>query len=222
MSVDFSLNAKVRDDKGKGASRRLRRQADRVPAIVYGADKAPQNISVLHKDLAKALESEAFYTHIIKLDIEGNVEDVLLKDLQRHPAKAKILHADFFRINQKQAVVIRVPLHFTNENTCVGVKSGGGVISHNVSDLEVRCLPANIPEYIEVDMSSVGLGEIVHLSDLRLPEGVESVQLSHGEDHDLAVAMVNAPKTKAEDEASAETEASGEKSDDAAEKKKEE
>ena len=194
MSVDFSLNAKVRNDAGKGASRRLRRNANEVPAIVYGGNKDPQTISIPHKDLSKALENEAFYVHVISLDIEGKKEDVLLKDLQRHPAKAVILHADFFRVDKNQAVIIRVPLHFINENICVGVKSGGGVISHTQSDLEIRCLPADIPEFIEVDMASVGLNEIIHISNLKLPKGVESVQLSHGASHDLAIANVHAPR----------------------------
>jgi len=196
MSIDFSLNAKVRDDQGKGASRRLRRNANMVPAIVYGAEKAPQNIAVPHKDLVKALENEAFYTHIIKLNIDGKIEDVLLKDLQRHPAKPVLTHADFLRVDKTKKVTLRIPLHFINEAICAGVKSGGGVISHNQTDLEIRCLPADIPEFIEVDMSNIQLGGIVHISSLKLPKDVESVQLAHGADHDLAVASVNTPKAE--------------------------
>lgn len=196
MSIDFSLNAKVRDDQGKGASRRLRRNANMVPAIVYGAQKAPQNIAVPHKDLVKALESEAFYTHIIKLNIDGKVEDVLLKDLQRHPAKPVLTHADFLRVDKTKKVTLRIPLHFINEAVCVGVKSGGGVINHNQTDLEIRCLPTEIPDFIEVDMADVQLGGIVHISSLKLPKGIESVQLAHGVDHDLAVASVNLPKAE--------------------------
>ncbi len=204
MSIDFSLNAKVRDDQGKGASRRLRRNANEVPAIVYGAQKAPQNISIPHKDLAKALESEAFYTHIIKLNVNGKNEDVLLKDLQRHPSRPVILHADFLRIDKSKKVTLRIPLHFINEAVCVGVKSGGGVINHSMTDLEIRCLPADIPEFIEVDMANIQLGGIVHISSLKLPKGVESVQLSHGADHDLAVASVNTPKAEKVEAAPAE------------------
>jgi len=196
MSIDFSLNAKVRDDQGKGASRRLRRNANMIPAIVYGAQKAPQNISVSHKDLMKALESEAFYTHIIKLNIDGKIEDVLLKDLQRHPAKPVLTHADFLRVDKTKKVTLRIPLHFINEAICVGVKSGGGIINHNQTDLEIRCLPTDIPEFIEVDMAEVQLGGIKHISNLKLPKGVESVQLAHGADHDLAIASVNTPKAE--------------------------
>ena len=202
MSIDFSLNAKVRDDQGKGASRRLRRNANLVPAIIYGAQKAPQNIAVPQKDLAKALEHEGFYTHIIKLNVDGKVEDVLLKDLQRHPSRPIFLHADFMRVDKNKKVSLRVPLHFINEATCVGVKAGG-VINHNVTDLEIRCLPADIPEFIEVDMAAVQLGHIVHISNLKLPKGVESVQLAHGADHDLAIASVNAPKAEKVEEAPA-------------------
>ena len=194
MSIDFTLNAKVRDEQGKGASRRLRRQAGLVPAIIYGAGKEPQNVSVSHKDFIKALENEAFYTHIISLDVDGAKEDVLLKDLQRHPAKPILLHADFLRVDKTKKVTIKVPLHFINEGSCVGVKAGGGIISHNMTDLEVRCLPTKIPEFIEVDMQEIELGQIVHISDLILAEGVESVQLAHGADHNLAVAIINAPK----------------------------
>jgi len=213
MSIDFSLTAKARDDQGKGASRRLRHRANLVPAVLYGAGKPPQNLAIAHKDLVKALEHEAFYTHIIQLDVDGQNEDVLLKDLQRHPSKPLILHADFMRIDRTRKVILRVPLHFINEAVCVGVKAGGGVINHQITDLEIRCLPSDIPEYIEVDMANVKLGEIVHISSIQLPAGVESVQLSHGADHDLAVASVNAPKAEKVEEpvatAAAETPAAG-------------
>lgn len=198
---DFELNAKVREDMGKGASRRLRRLADEVPAIIYGGKKDPQNISLLHKDLAHALENEAFYSHVIAINVDGKNEDVIIKDLQRHPAKARILHADFLRVDKNQKLTVRAPLHFINEDTCVGVKMEGGVISHSMTELEISCLPADLPEYIEVDMAEVGMDQIVHISDIKLPEGVESVALSHGEDHDLPVAAIHKPKAVAtEDE----------------------
>ncbi len=202
MSNDFTLKAEVREDTGKGASRRLRRLDDLVPAIIYGGDKDPQNISLRHNELSKALENEAFYSHIITLDVAGNSEDVLLKDLQRHPAKALIMHADFFRVDKNKKVSVRVPLHFINEESCVGVKMSGGNISHSMTELEISCLPANLPEYLEVDMLEVDLGTILHISDVKLPEGVESVALSHGADHDLPVAAVNAPKGGSDEEES--------------------
>jgi large subunit ribosomal protein L25 len=194
MSTDFTLHAKGREDTGKGASRRLRRLAGEVPAIVYGGKKAPAQISLSQKDIAKALENEAFYSHIITLDVDGKSEDVIIKDLQRHPAKAFVMHMDFFRVSKTTKLQTKAPLHFINEEECVGVKLGGGLIAHSMTDIEISCLPKDLPEYIEVDMAEVELGGTVHLSDIKLPKGVESVALSHGEDHDLPVAAVNKPK----------------------------
>jgi large subunit ribosomal protein L25 len=207
MSIDFSLNAKARATQGKGASRRLRLHASiQIPAIVYGAQKAPQNIMLEHKEVVKALENEAFYTHIIALLIDGQREDVLIKDVQRHPAKPLVMHMDFLRIDKNQKITLRVPLHFTHQDICAGVKTGGGIISHSMSELEIRCLPADLPEYIEVDMTEVQLGQILHISNLKLPKGVESVQLAHGAGHDLAVASVFLPKAdKPEEPAAAAT-----------------
>ena len=198
---DFTLNANSREDMGKGASRRLRRLADQVPAVVYGGKADAQSISLLHKDLAHACENESFYSQIIELDIDGKSESVILKDLQRHPAKALILHADFLRVDKKQKLTIKAPLHFINEDSCIGVKMQGGVVSHSMTELEISCLPADLPEFIEVDMQDVEVDQIVHISDLKLPEGVESVALSHGSDHDLAIAAVHVPKRAAADDA---------------------
>jgi large subunit ribosomal protein L25 len=201
--VDFSLNANARNDLGKGASRRLRRNADLVPAIVYGGDKAPQNIALAARELKKALENEAFYSHVIKLSIDGKKEDVLLKALQRHPAKPVIMHADFLRVVAGHEVTVHVPLHFINEDSCVGVKKSGGVISHTMTDVEVNCLPKDLPEFIEVDMAGVDLNQIVHLSDLKLPKGVSIPFLAQGPDHDLPVANVHAARVAAADDAPA-------------------
>ena len=201
--VDFSLNANARNDLGKGASRRLRRNADLVPAIVYGGDKAPQNIALEPRELKKALENEAFYSHVIKLSIDGKKEDVLLKALQRHPAKPVIMHADFLRVVAGHEVTVHVPLHFINEDSCVGVKKSGGVISHTMTEVEVNCLPKDLPEFIEVDMAGVDLNQIVHLSDLKLPKGVSIPFLAQGPDHDLPVANVHAARVAAADDAPA-------------------
>ena len=194
MSTDFTIHAKGREDTGKGASRRLRRLAGEVPAIVYGGKKAPAQISLSQKDITKALENEAFYSHIISLEVDGKSEDVIIKDLQRHPAKAYVMHMDFFRVSKTTKLQTRAPLHFINEEECVGVKLGGGLIARSMTDIEISCLPKDLPEYIEVDMAEVELGGSVHLSDIKLPKGVESVALSHGDDHDLPVAAVNKPK----------------------------
>ena len=199
---DFTLNATSREDLGKGASRRLRRLAEQVPAVIYGGKNDAKSISLLHKDLAHALANEAFYSHIIELSIDGNAESVILKDVQRHPAKPIILHADFLRVDKKQKLTIRVPLHFINEDTSIGVKMQGGAVTHNMTELEVSCLPGDLPEYLEVDMANVEVDQIVHISDIKLPEGVESVALSHGDDHDLSVAAIHIPKAVVvEDEA---------------------
>jgi large subunit ribosomal protein L25 len=194
MSTDFILQAKGREDTGKGASRRLRRLAGEVPAIVYGGKKDPTKIALTHKDVAKALENEAFFSSIISLDIEGASEDVIIKDIQRHPAKKIVLHMDFFRVSKTTVLQTKVPLHFINEDTCPGVKLGGGIVAHTMTDIEIQCLPKNLPEFIEVDMAEVDLGDIVHISDIVLPEGVESVALNLGADHDLSVATINKPK----------------------------
>ena len=194
MSTDFTLQAKGREDTGKGASRRLRRLAGEVPAIVYGGKKNPTKIALTHKDVAKALENEAFFSSIISLDIEGASEDVIIKDVQRHPAKKIVLHMDFFRVSKTTVLQTKVPLHFINEDSCPGVKLGGGIVAHTMTDIEIQCLPKNLPEFIEVDMAEVDLGDIVHISDIVLPEGVESVALNLGADHDLSVATINKPK----------------------------
>jgi large subunit ribosomal protein L25 len=205
MSDQFELNAEVREDKGKGSSRRLRRLDNLVPAIIYGGSKDPQPLTLVSKDLEKALENEAFYSHVLTIKVGKSKEKAILKDLQRHPAKERVMHVDFLRIDDNVAIKMHVPIHFLNEDSCVGVKTEGGMIQHQATDIEVQCLPANIPSYIEVDMLEVIIGQIVHLSDVTLPENVTSVALSLGESHDLAIASVNAPKggDEADDEVEA-------------------
>ncbi|MNF40976.1 50S ribosomal protein L25 [compost metagenome] len=195
---EFALNAEARSDLGKGASRRLRRNANLVPAVVYGGEKAPQSVSLLAKDLAKLLENEAAFSHVIALNISGATETVLIKALQRHPAKGFVLHADFQRVVAGQKLTAHVPLHFINEATSVGVKQGGGEVSHTLSEIEVSCLPKDLPEFIEVDLAKVEVGQTVHLSDLKLPKGIELVALAHG--NDLAVANIHASRVVKEDE----------------------
>jgi large subunit ribosomal protein L25 len=202
MSTNFTINAKSREDTGKGASRRLRRLTGEVPAILYGGKKDAEKISLLHKDITKALENDAVYSSIISLSIDGKAEDTIIKDIQRHPAKQIILHMDFLRVSKTTKLQTRVPLNFINEDICVGVKLGGGLIAHTMTDIEVSCLPKDLPESIDVDMAEVDVGQIVHLSDLTLPDGVESVSLSQGADYDLTVATVNKQKAVEIDEPS--------------------
>ena len=194
MSDQFELQAEVRVDLGKGASRRLRRLADHVPAIIYGGDMDPQPLTLVRKDLEKALENEAFYSHVLTINVGNDKQKAILKDLQRHPARESVMHADFLRVNENKAIKLHVPIHFINEASSYGVKTQGGIVQHQETDIEVQCLPSKIPEYIEVDMLKVEIGQIIHLSDITLPEGVISVALALGEDHDLAVASIIAPK----------------------------
>lgn len=188
MTTDFTLSAELRQDVGKGASRRLRR-ANRVPAIVYGAEKQPTAITLDHDALVHNLENEAFYSHILSLDLDGKKEQVVLKDLQRHPYKLRVLHVDLQRVSAKEKLRLHVPLHFVNENKAPGVREGG-LVSHQMTDIEIQCLPKDLPEFIEVDLSSLNLGDTLHLSQLVMPKGVEAYALAHGSAGDEPVASI--------------------------------
>lgn len=177
----YEIIAEPREDMGKGASRRLRREG-KVPGVVYGANKDAASIMVTQNEIFHHLENEAFYSHILTLKLGKAKEKVVLKDLQRHPYKPVVLHLDLQRIDEKEKLTMRVPLHFINEKQCIGVKEGGGVVSHIMTDLEIVCLPKDLPEYIEVDVAEVNVGEGIHLSDLKLPEGTEIAALMHGGD----------------------------------------
>lgn len=194
---NFTLNAQVRSDLGKGASRRLRRNAALVPAVIYGGDTAPLSISILAKDLAKLLENEASFSHVLDLNVDGKSESVLIKALQRHPAKSFVLHADFVRVVAGQKVTAHVPLHFINQENSVGVKQQGGEVLHSLNEVEVSCMPQDLPEFIEVDLSNVEVGQVVHMTDIKLPKGVELVSLAHGSD--LPVANIHAPRVSKEE-----------------------
>jgi large subunit ribosomal protein L25 len=209
MSTDFVINAEKREDQGKGASRRLRRDG-LVPGIVYGGGKEPVAINVRQNELAKSLEQEAFYSQILTLNLGKETEQVVLRDLQRHPAKPIVLHLDLQRINANETLHAHIPLHFINEEACVGVKQGGGSISHVIIEVEVSCLPKDLPEFIEVDVLDLNLGDTLHLSDLKLPEGVELVELAH--DHDNAVVTVHKLRaaSEVEEEAAPAAEEGGE------------
>jgi large subunit ribosomal protein L25 len=196
----LAIEAKLRSDLGKGASRRLRRNADEIPAIIYGAGKDPSPLTLIRKDLEKALENEAFFSQVIDVSVEGDVQQAILRDLQRHPAKDLVMHADFLRVDANVAIKVSTPLHFINVETCIGVKDEGGVIEHLMNDIELLCLPRDIPEYIEVDMLEVAISDIIHISDLKLPEGVVSTALALGEEHDMAIASVSLPRVAVEED----------------------
>lgn len=199
MSISFTVDAQPRIDLGKGASRRLRR-ANQVPAVVYGAGAEPQSIMLNHNEVLKHLNHEAFYSHILTLAIGKKSEQVILRDIQRQPHKLLILHMDFLRVESDHSIQVHVPLHFTGEENCIGVKQGGGIIGHIDSEIFVECLPGNLPEYIEVDVTNLELGVSIHLSEITLPEGVRSVDLAHGKDHDRAVVSVHVSRTSKTDE----------------------
>ncbi len=191
----ITLNAAARQNIGKGASRRLRREQDQVPAIVYGAGQTPTPITLDHNTLLKTLENHAFYSSILTLAIDGKEESVVLKDLQRHAYKPKVLHMDFQRIRENEKIHMTVPLHFINEAAAPGVKAGG-MISHLLTEVEIRCFPRNLPEFINVDMSAIELDQTLHLSDLKISEGIELVGLSHGDD--AAIVNIHVLKAVAE------------------------
>lgn len=198
MSIDFAVDAEIRDDLGKGASRRLRRSG-RVPAIIYGAGEPPQNISLDHNKMVHNFDNEGFFSHVITVNLDGKKQKAILRDLQRHPAKPVILHVDFQRVSDDQAINVHVPLHFIGEDICPGVKQEGGSISHNVIEVEISCLPKDIPEFIEVDVSQLRIGDSVHLSDLQVPESITIAALTHGEGHDLQVLNVHTTKVAVEE-----------------------
>ncbi len=199
MSDVISIDATERSVTGKGASRRLRKEG-LVPAIIYGGDAEPTQINLDHNKFFHALENEAIYTQVLDLKLGKKKEKVILRDLQRHPFKQLIMHADFYRVDAKKVLHVTVPFHFVNADNCVGVKQDGGLLNHIMSEVEVMCLPKDIPEFIEVDVQNIELGSSLHLSELTLPKGVEIVALSHGEDHDSGVAAVT--KTREEKEES--------------------
>ena len=181
----FEVQAELRTDQGKGASRRLR-HAGQVPAIMYGSSEDPVSLSLDHNQFGRHLAEEAFYAHILTLVIDGKKHKVVLKDLQRHPAQdIKIMHADFMRVDAKQALTMVIPVHFIGEDVAPGVKEGGAV-SHLMTEVEVSCLPKDLPEYIEVDISALELDHSIHLTELSLPKGVTLTALSHTQDEDLA------------------------------------
>ncbi len=197
MLNKFEITAEPRTAQGKGASRRLRR-AGKIPAILYGADKAPVSLQLDHQKMLVQTEHEAFYSHILTIKTGDAEEKVVVKDMQRHPVRKIIMHMDFLRINEAEEITLRVPLHFTNDEICVGVKQSGGVISHQMSDLEIICLPKDLPEFIEVDLANLALGHTLHLADLVLPTGVRIASLVHGGEDSLPVVSCYTPRADVE------------------------
>lgn len=197
MAKTHEIKVDKRNDEGKGASRRLRR-AGFVPAIVYGGELNPVSIQIQHKDVWHASQNEWFYSSILDLTLGGEVQKVLLRDMQRHPFKQLVLHLDFQRVSENQAIRVRVPLHFLNQEASPAGKASGVVITHELNEVEISCLPKNLPESIEIDLSALEIGHIIHLSDLKLPEGVEIPELRFGKEHDHAVVVAKELREEAE------------------------
>jgi len=190
MSI-FELEAESRSDMGKGASRRLRRDG-KVPAIMYGGDENPQSITFSHSEILKRLDHEAFYSHILTVNVDGKASKAVLRDMQRHPSKPVIMHMDFQRVDENKPIRVHVPLHFIGEDIAPGVKTGGGMVSHELIEVELEVLPHNLPEFIEVDISGLNVGDSLHLTDLNLPESGSLVELARGEGHDQPVVSIHA------------------------------
>ena len=218
MSNDHNIKAMSRDTQGsKGASRRLR-TAGFIPAIVYGGHAEPKSVQFAHNPIWLISQHEWFYSSILSLDIDGNVEKVLLRDMQRHPFKALIMHMDFLRVSENEAIRISVPLHFLNQEKSPAGKSAGVVVTHELTEVEISCLPRDLPEFIGVDLIALELGDIVHLSELKLPNGVEIPELKLGKEHDVAVVIAKHAREEVEEapaEASAEVPATQQAAPDA-------
>ena len=196
MAEAFALIAQSREDQGKAASRRLRREG-KVPAIIYGAGRPPRALSFDHNKVLRQLENESFYSSVLNIKVGEKSQAAILKDLQRHPAKNLILHMDLQRIVDDEAIRMNVPLRFIGEDLAPGVKLGGGTVAHLMSDVEVTCLPKDLPEFIEVDISTLELDQMVHLSALKLPPGVEIPALAQGAEHDQAIVSIHIIKVRA-------------------------
>jgi large subunit ribosomal protein L25 len=190
MADDFDLIAEFRDDTGKGASRRLRREG-KVPAILYGGGRPPRNLAFDHNRVLQQLENESFYSSVLSVKVGDKEQAVILKDLQRHPARRQILHMDLQRILEDEEIRMNVPIHFVNEDMAPGVKTSGGKVSHLMTDVEVVCLPRNLPEYLEIDVGDLELDEMRYMADIPLPEGVEIPALAQGEEANQPIVSIH-------------------------------
>ncbi len=200
---EHQINASVRKLEGKGASRRLR-TSGHVPAIVYGGNASPETIQIEHNHLWHVSQSEWFYASILTLNIDGGAQKVLLRDMQRHPFKQQIMHLDFQRVDENAAIRFNVPLHFLNQEKSPAGKTANVIVTHELHELTVVCLPRNLPEFIEVDLSALTAGDIIHMSDIKLPANVDNPALRLGKEHDLAVVIAKFARGTDEDTAVAE------------------
>jgi large subunit ribosomal protein L25 len=212
MADDFDLIAEFRDDMGKGASRRLRREG-KVPAILYGGGRPPRNLAFDHNRVIQQLENESFYSSVLSVKVGDKEQAVILKDLQRHPAKRQVMHMDLQRIREDEEIRMNVPIHFLNEDVAPGVKQSGGKVSHLMTDVEVVCLPKDLPEYFEVDIADLELNEMRYISDIPLPDGVTIPALAQGEEANqpiVSIQMIKEVVIEEEEEGLEEAVAAGE------------
>lgn len=200
---EHTISATGRKDQGKGASRRLRHAAQ-IPAIIYGGHADPVSIQLPHEKVWVASQHEWFYASILSLDVDGTVEQVLLRDMQRHPYRQQIMHMDFQRVSANEAIRVAVPLHFINEDTSPAGKAADVAVTHELNEVVISCLPGDLPEFLDVDLATLSVGDTVHLSDVKLPKGVEVPELKLGPDHDVAIAVARFVKEEAADEVVAE------------------
>jgi len=199
MAEKFDLIAEHREDQGKGASRRLRHQG-KVPAIIYGAGRPPRSLTFDHNKVLKQLENESFYSSILNIKVGDKSQAAIVKDIQRHPSKQQILHMDMQRIVADEKIRMNVPIHYLNAETAVGVKEGGGSVSQLITDVEVTCLPKDLPEYFEVDIQDLELNEMLYMSDIKVPDGVEIPELAQGPEHNYPIVSIQFIKITPVDE----------------------
>jgi len=201
MADSIVINAERREQMGKAASRRLRKKDDKVPGILYGGSDDPIPLVMDHKDLFKAMQDDSFFSQVLEISVGKKSQQVVVRDLQRNPASEKVTHVDFLRVQADREINVAIPLRFLNEEECSGVKVDGGSISHNLTEVEISCLPANLPEFIEVDMAELEIGDSVRLSDLTVPKDVVIVALASVEEgRDVQVASVLAPRLEIEED----------------------
>lgn len=198
---DFEIPAEVRVKLGKAHSRRFRRLEDKIPAVIYGSGKAPVSLLLDHNQFSRRLQNDAIYSHILNVVIDGQKEQAVLKAMQRHPYKKKILHVDFLRVSATEKLTMRVPIHFSGEDIAPGVKMAGGVISHHMIDIEIVCLPADLPESINIDISKMELGQSINVQEITLPKGVELSAHFQLAAHNFHVVSIHAPTAAKEEPA---------------------
>ena len=189
MSEQVSLAASERQSEGKSANRNLRRSGY-IPGVLYGGKDEPKKISIMEKDIVKATEIAGFATQILQISMDGKDVDVVVKEIQRHPATSRVLHADFMRVDPDSKITLVVPIRTLNDESCIGVKVSGGQVNHLINDIEISCLASNLPEQLEIDVQEMDIGDTVSLSEIKLPEGVEITILQQDEDRDQAVVSV--------------------------------